>query len=37
MHTSQNCDLSNFQSDLPNVTIMRSIQTDEILDIFVKK
>ena len=37
MHTILNCDLSNFQRDLPNVAIMRSIQTDEIFEMFEEK
>ena len=36
MHTILNCDLSIFQTELPNAAIMRSIQIDEIFNIIGK-
>ena len=37
MHSILNCNLSNFHSDLQNVAIIKSIQTDEIFHIFGEK
>ena len=34
MHTILDCDFQNFQSDLPNVAIMTSIQTGKFFYIF---
>ena len=37
MYAIPKCDLSNFQRDLPNVAIMKSIQADKMFDIFEEK